>query len=165
MVANVDSERQGTTTTSVTMNLVCTGSTTRQITTVSVTTYIQTFLKFFWSGIFPCPILGPLVPLFWISGDISSGFQSQSGFCLIRIAEANVMYIPWDPPLVLHVANLLWALTGYKSCLRILLAPVIYTDIYRLTDLYRHSEFFRTSSCKLRGHFMGRKISKSSSNV
>ena len=23
--------------------------------------------------------LGPLVPLFWISGDISSGFQSQSG--------------------------------------------------------------------------------------
>ena len=26
---------------------------------------------------------GPLVPLFWISGDVSSGFQSQSGFCLI----------------------------------------------------------------------------------
>ena len=26
----------------------------------------------------------PLVPLFWISGDVSSGFQSQSGFCLIR---------------------------------------------------------------------------------
>ena len=25
--------------------------------------------------------LGPLVPLFWISGDVSSGFQSQSGFC------------------------------------------------------------------------------------
>ena len=39
-----------------------------------------------------CPILGPLVPLFWISGDVSSGFQRQSGFCLIRIAEANVMY-------------------------------------------------------------------------
>ena len=26
-----------------------------------------------------CPFLGPLVPLFWISGDVSSGFQSQSG--------------------------------------------------------------------------------------
>ena len=26
--------------------------------------------------------LGPLVPLFWISGDVSSGFQSQSGFSL-----------------------------------------------------------------------------------
>ena len=30
-----------------------------------------------------CPFMGPLVPLFWISGDVSSGFQSQSGFCLI----------------------------------------------------------------------------------
>ena len=30
-----------------------------------------------------CPFLGPLVPLFWISGDVSSGFQSQSGFCLL----------------------------------------------------------------------------------
>ena len=26
-----------------------------------------------------CPFLGPLVPLFWISGDVSFGFQSQSG--------------------------------------------------------------------------------------
>ena len=29
-----------------------------------------------------CLFGGPLVPVFWISGDISSGFQSQSGFCL-----------------------------------------------------------------------------------
>ena len=40
-----------------------------------------------------CTILGPLVPLFWISVDDLSGFQSQSGFCLIPIAEANVMWI------------------------------------------------------------------------
>ena len=47
---------------------------------------------------------GPLVPLLWISGDVSSGFQSQSGFCLIHFfVEVNVMYIPQDPPLVLHV--------------------------------------------------------------
>ena len=26
-----------------------------------------------------CPFVGPLVPLFWISGDVPSGFQSQSG--------------------------------------------------------------------------------------
>ena len=39
------------------------------------------FLKFLADT---CPFLGPLVPLFWISGDVSSGFQSQSGFCLIR---------------------------------------------------------------------------------
>ena len=31
-----------------------------------------------------CPFLGPLVPLFGISGDVSSRVQSQSGFCLIR---------------------------------------------------------------------------------
>ena len=41
-----------------------------------------------------CSFLGLLVPLFWIAGGISSRFQSQSGFCLIRIAEVNVMYIP-----------------------------------------------------------------------
>ena len=34
---------------------------------------------------YTCPVLGPLVPLFWISGDVSSGFQSQSGFCLIHL--------------------------------------------------------------------------------
>ena len=28
--------------------------------------------------------LGSLVPLFWISGDVSSGFQSQSGFWFIH---------------------------------------------------------------------------------
>ena len=26
-----------------------------------------------------CPFVGPLIPLFWTSGDVSSGFQSQSG--------------------------------------------------------------------------------------
>ena len=42
--------------------------------------------------------------LFWISGDVSSGFQSQSGFCLIcYFVEADVMYIPQDSPLVLHL--------------------------------------------------------------
>ena len=30
-----------------------------------------------------CPFVGPLATLFWISSDVSSGFQSQSGFCLI----------------------------------------------------------------------------------
>ena len=52
--------------------------------------------------------LGPLVPLFWISGDVASGFQSQSGFCLIPIAEANVTYIPRDPAMVQNVAIILY---------------------------------------------------------
>ena len=51
-----------------------------------------------------CPFWGPLVSLFGISGDVSSGFKSHSGFCLIQFfAEANVMYILRDPPLLLHV--------------------------------------------------------------
>ena len=37
------------------------------------------FFFFIVFGGHTCPFLGPLVPLFWISGDISSGFQSQSG--------------------------------------------------------------------------------------
>ena len=40
---------------------------------------------FFWADTYTCPILGPLVPMFWISGNVSSGFQIQSGFCLNRI--------------------------------------------------------------------------------
>ena len=43
--------------------------------------YLPFFFKKFLAD--TCLILGPLVPLFWISGDVSSGFQSQSGFCLI----------------------------------------------------------------------------------
>ena len=37
-----------------------------------------------------CPFLGPLIPLFQTSGDASSGFQSQSGFCLIRTLQSVV---------------------------------------------------------------------------
>ena len=56
-----------------------------------------------------CPFCWPLVSMFWISGDISSGFQSQSGFCLICFfAEANVMYIPQASPLVLHMLTSWW---------------------------------------------------------
>ena len=53
--------------------------------------YLFFFFKKFLAD--TCPFLGPLVPLFWISGDVSSGFQSQSGFCLIRYfcgGECNV---------------------------------------------------------------------------
>ena len=63
---------------------------------------------------------GPLVPLFWISGDISSGFHSQNGFCLICIVEANVMYIPQDPPLMLNLLTS-WQPARSRSCPHILL--------------------------------------------
>ena len=48
-------------------------------------------------------ILGTLVTLFWITSDFPSGLQSQIGFCLIRMVEANAMYIPRDPAQVLHL--------------------------------------------------------------
>ena len=49
--------------------------------------------SFYFEQSFFFSFLGPLVPLFWISGDVSPGFQSQSGFCLIRYfcgGECNV---------------------------------------------------------------------------
>ena len=48
-----------------------------------------------------CPFLGPLVPLFWISSDVSSGLQSGS-YLICFFAEVNVMYILQFTPLVLH---------------------------------------------------------------
>ena len=39
--------------------------------------YKEPFLKYFLEDI--CSFMGPLIPLFRTSGDISSGFQSQSG--------------------------------------------------------------------------------------
>ena len=55
----------------------------------------QLFLFFCFFLSFGGHFLGLLVPLFWISGDISSEFQSHSG------------YIPQDPPLVLHMPPVL----------------------------------------------------------
>ena len=64
-------------------------------TTVSLSLSLLLFFlkKCFFADTYTYPILGPLVPVFfWISGDVSSVFQSQSGFCLIRFCkgECNV---------------------------------------------------------------------------
>ena len=41
-----------------------------------------------------CPILGPLVPLFWIFSDVSSGFQSQSGLPYLHCrGECKVYFL------------------------------------------------------------------------
>ena len=56
--------------------------------------YDNTLCIFFLSDTLPCPILGPLVPLFGISSDVSFGLQSKSMFCLIRSGgTGGVMYI------------------------------------------------------------------------
>ena len=38
--------------------------------------------------------MGPLIRLFWTSGDVSSGFQSQSGQPYSCLAEAYVLHVP-----------------------------------------------------------------------
>ena len=48
------------------------------------------FLKMLLKDIYTCRILGPLVPIFGISGDISSGLKSQSGLCLVNIYKAEI---------------------------------------------------------------------------
>ena len=40
-----------------------------------------------------CPFVGPLILLFWTFGDVSSGFQSQSGQSYSRLVEAYVIYM------------------------------------------------------------------------
>ena len=66
-----------------------------------------------------CPFLWPLVPLFWISGDVSSGFQSHSGLPYSHCGgKCNVR--SWDPPLVLHLPTS-WQLAHSRSCPHILL--------------------------------------------
>ena len=54
-----------------------------------------------------CPFMGPLLPLFWISGDVSSGLQSQSGWPYLYLAKAYTMYILRDSP-VLHLLISWW---------------------------------------------------------
>ena len=80
------------------------------------------FFKVFLLDTFTCPILGPLVPLFWISGDVSSGFQSQSyqhcrGKCNVHFLRSTSGATHCQPLDRQHC----WALTGFISCPRILL--------------------------------------------
>ena len=50
------------------------------------------FLKFFAGH--QSFFMGPLTTLFWTRGDVSSGFQSQSGQPYLHLVEAYVLHIP-----------------------------------------------------------------------
>ena len=59
-----------------------------------------------------------LLPLFWTSSDVSSGFQSQGRQPYLRLVEEYVLHVPWDSPLVWHLSNLSVAsMTGKPSLL------------------------------------------------
>ena len=50
--------------------------------------------------------MGPVITLFWASGDIFSGFQSQSGQPYSCLAEMYVRYIYMLPtPLLVYIAS------------------------------------------------------------
>ena len=49
--------------------------------------------------------MGPLIPLFWTSGDVSSGFQSQNGQPYSSLAEAyvSIMLTVCFLPISMHI--------------------------------------------------------------
>ena len=51
------------------------------------------FSKCFGGHMRVSPILGPPVPLFLVSGDVSAGLWNQSGMPYSTLLETNVMYI------------------------------------------------------------------------
>ena len=75
---------------------------------------VEFFLKIFWRTW--VLFVGPLIPLLWTSSDISSGFQSQSGQPYSHLAEAYVLHVPWDSPLVWHLLTS-WQPAWWLSCL------------------------------------------------
>ena len=64
--------------------------------------YEMAFLHFWRTRVL---FMGPLIPLFWTFGDVSSVFQGQSGQPYLHLAEVYMMYVPWDSPLVQHLST------------------------------------------------------------
>ena len=52
-----------------------------------------------------CTLTGPLILLFWTSGNIASGFQNQSEQTYSHVVAEYVMYIASVSPLVQHLAT------------------------------------------------------------
>ena len=52
---------------------------------------ISNHFKMFLVDTYTCPILGPLTALFWISGNVSSWFQSQSGLPYIHNVDIHYL--------------------------------------------------------------------------
>ena len=48
---------------------------------------IRVFCFFFKIFVGACPFVGPLIPLFWTSGDVSSGFQTRVGSALFALGR------------------------------------------------------------------------------
>ena len=49
-----------------------------------------------------------MIPLICTSGDVSSGFQSQSGQPYLSLTEVYMLHVPRDSPLVWHLLTSWW---------------------------------------------------------
>ena len=79
--------------------------------------------------------VGPLIPLFWTSGDVSSGFQSQSEQPYLHLVEAYMLHIPRDSPLVQHLSR--WQMFFLGGHMSFCGAPMI-SLLGRPLDDHRH---------------------------
>ena len=61
----------------------------------------------------------PLIPLFWTSGDISSGFQNQSGQPYLHLAVVYMLHIAQDSLLVGS-----WAMCNMYTTANLLMASM-----------------------------------------
>ena len=86
------------------------------------------FLKIFLADTYTYSIWGPLIPLFWISGNVSSGFQSQSGLPYLHWGGKRNVHSLRSNSGATHCqpldGNHCRVPTRLISCPRILLAPV-----------------------------------------
>ena len=60
--------------------------------------------------------MGPLISLFWTSGDVSYGFQSVSLQLYLCLTEAYVLHVPWDSRLVGHMLTSWSGMNLIKFC-------------------------------------------------
>ena len=60
--------------------------------------------------------MGPLISLFWTSGDVSYGFQSLSLQLYLCLTEAYVSHVPWDSRLVGHMLTSWSGMNLIKFC-------------------------------------------------
>ena len=73
------------------------------------------FLKLFWADTFTCPILGHWYRFFWFLVTSFLDIKARVSSALFALQRWMQCTFPWDPPLVLHVANLLTvSIVGWK---------------------------------------------------
>ena len=77
----------------------------------------------------------PVLDFWWRLLWVSSQSQLCLIFCLIHIEEANVIYIPSDPPLMLYVAHLLTVSIAGANQVHICPKDIISKDLLTVEEV------------------------------